>query len=799
MQPFDADFRALFEQSPSALLVLAADEAFTIVAVTDAYLRAVMRQREELLGRSVFEAFPDNPQSPRAAGTRLLLASLQRVVATRAPDSPPSLRYDIPRPGGGFEERYWSTHNTPLLAADGSVRCVVHQAEDVTQLKRLLAQGDAERAELLALREAESARRELQRREAWMSAVLTSIGEAVIATDADSRVTFLNPVAASLCGLPEGAARGRRVEEVFRTVDAASRAPLGCPVARVLQEGPPATGGAHGSLLLRPDGSERAVDATTTPIRDDAGAVTGAVLVFRDVTEVRAAERALVRGASNLRRVLDANQVGTWALDLETQHIESDERLRALFGVPREAQHIEEFLARIHPDDLPGTRAAIAAAVEGRDGGRYLVEYRVLPPEGGRVRWLETRGQAYFDAAGRAERFLGTVLDVTERKMAELAREGLLEALAAQPVVFVALLRGPQLVFELANPLYQSLFHGQQLVGRPLLEALPELEGQGLDVAMHEAIATGVPFVGRELVVPLMRGDPQQLVDAIFNFVYQPVRGAHGAYDAILLVGVEVTEEVRVREDARARLAFEERLTGIVGHDLRSPLAALRMSAAQLLPGGQHAEGLTPGQVRAVERVGRAGKRIQSVITSLLDLTRARGERGFPIQPAAADLDATVRGVLEELRASHPGRAVRYVQEGDTAGRFDAERLAQVAVNLLENAFKYGEAERPVELRCEGAGDRLRLVVHNRGTPISEELQGKLFQPFSHGPQSADTVRVSLGLGLYIVREIVRAHGGDVHVESTAEEGTTFRVELPREGPPPAAPARRPAPGGQVG
>jgi signal transduction histidine kinase len=399
---------------------------------------------------------------------------------------------------------------------------------------------------------------------------------------------------------------------------------------------------------------------------------------------------------------------------------------------------------------------------------------------------VEVRGQASFDAHGQAERFFGTVLDITERKVAELTREGLLEALAAQPLVFVALVRGPRLVFELTNPLYESLFRGQQLVGRPLLEALPELKGQGLDTLMHEAMASGKAFVGREMVVPLVRGEAERPEDFIFSFVYQPVRGADGTHDGILVVGVEMTQEVRVRQEAQARLAFEERLTGIVGHDLRSPLAALRLSASQLLAGGQHSAGLTPGQARAVERMDRGVRRIQAVITSLLDLTRARGGRGFPIQPVPADLDVTARRVLEELRVSYPQRRVHYQHQSDTRGHFDPERIAQVAVNLVENAFKYGDAGSVVSLRCEGAGSRLRLVVHNEGPPIDAELQARLYQPFVRGAQSMETVKLSLGLGLYIVREIVRAHGGHITLDSSATGGTTFTVELPREGPPPA-------------
>jgi signal transduction histidine kinase len=362
---------------------------------------------------------------------------------------------------------------------------------------------------------------------------------------------------------------------------------------------------------------------------------------------------------------------------------------------------------------------------------------------------------------------------------AQRAQSGLLEALAAQTLIFVALVRGPDLVFEMTNSRYAALFGGRKLEGKPLLEAAPELKGQGFDVLINRVMKTGQPFIGWEMPVRLVQNDGT-LQELLVSFVYQPVRGPSGTFDGVLIAGTEVTEEVRVRQEAQQRLAFEQRLIGIVGHDLRSPLSAVRMSASQLSPGGALHEGLGPAQARAVERVDRGARRIQSVITSLLDLTRARSERGFPIMPGPADLDETVRQVLEEVRASHPqGHQVHYERRGDTRGHFDAGRLAQVTVNLLENALKYGEPDSPVRLLCEGDAATLRLSVHNRGRPIPPELITQLFQPFVRGPQSVDTVRESMGLGLYIVREIIRAHGGRIDVTSTEAEGTTFRVELP--------------------
>jgi PAS domain S-box-containing protein len=143
-----ADFRLLFEKSPALYLVL--DPQFFIVAASDNYLRATMTRRENIVGQHLFDVFPDNPQDVRATGTRNLRSSLERVLRERVPDSMAVQRYDIRRPTGEFEERYWSPVNTPILGADGGVQFIVHCVEDVTELVHLQAseQEHTERAHL---------------------------------------------------------------------------------------------------------------------------------------------------------------------------------------------------------------------------------------------------------------------------------------------------------------------------------------------------------------------------------------------------------------------------------------------------------------------------------------------------------------------------------------------------------------------------------------------------------------------------------------------------------------------------
>src|SRR3989449_6998501 len=131
------DFQVLFESAPGLYLVLT--PALTIVAVSDAYLKATMTKREEILGRGLFEVFPDNPDDPAATGGRNLRAPLDRVLTHRVPDTMAVQKYDIRRPeseGGGFEERYWSPVNSPVLGADGMIAYIIHRHEDVTEVIR---------------------------------------------------------------------------------------------------------------------------------------------------------------------------------------------------------------------------------------------------------------------------------------------------------------------------------------------------------------------------------------------------------------------------------------------------------------------------------------------------------------------------------------------------------------------------------------------------------------------------------------------------------------------------------------
>ncbi len=261
----------------------------------------------------------------------------------------------------------------------------------------------------------------------------------------------------------------------------------------------------------------------------------------------------------------------------------------------------------------------------------------------------------------------------------------------------------------------------------------------------------------------------------------EAARCLHAAIDGSMIAGSDEMERAAVaksREAARIR----ERFIAILGHDLRNPLSSIGM-AASLLIGGHPVE---PPR-RLAERIKASADRMGRMIADLLDMTRARRDGGISIEPKPADLAAITRQAIDELRIAHPQRTVDLVAEGDVRGEWDPDRMVQVMSNLVSNALDYSPPDTPVRVALRAETAHVLAVMNNLGPMIAPEAMGRIFEPFSQGSQGGSVARghgpgqgQGLGLGLFIAREIVKAHGGSVDVASTAEEGTTFTVRVPR-------------------
>ena len=227
-------------------------------------------------------------------------------------------------------------------------------------------------------------------------------------------------------------------------------------------------------------------------------------------------------------------------------------------------------------------------------------------------------------------------------------------------------------------------------------------------------------------------------------------------------------------QDRTETLRLNELFSALLAHDLRNPLSAILASAELLRRRTTDAQA---GESAA--RIVASGNRMSRMIEDMLDLARARLAGGIIVKRESGDLRALLVPVISEHQAAAPGRTIEFVCRGDLSGQWDAERVAQVASNLIGNALKHGRPQGAVEVRLDGDGaDIVTLSVANAGT-IAPELLEHLFDPFRSGQRPAGRSD-GLGLGLYIVYQIVKAHHGSVTVESGTADRTVFRVVMPR-------------------
>ena len=258
------------------------------------------------------------------------------------------------------------------------------------------------------------------------------------------------------------------------------------------------------------------------------------------------------------------------------------------------------------------------------------------------------------------------------------------------------------------------------------------------------------------------------------DFLYKPVdahvlRSKADIFFQLYRQRQQLAHELEAKSET---LRLNELFVGVLGHDLRNPLTTVLTSAEYLR------ESDDPRIAKYGEWIHDSGERMSRLIEDTLDLVRVRVGGGIQVHAAAMDLGEVVGRIVEEQRIAHADRQITFVRSGNLAGSWDAERIAQVASNLIGNALRHGVAESPVAIVADGNDRRVLLSVSNKGS-IAAELLPHLFDPF-RGTRERHSGRYGgLGLGLYIVQQIVIAHGGRIDVLTGTNDTTTFTVEFP--------------------
>jgi signal transduction histidine kinase len=342
---------------------------------------------------------------------------------------------------------------------------------------------------------------------------------------------------------------------------------------------------------------------------------------------------------------------------------------------------------------------------------------------------------------------------------------------------FVALLRGPDFVFELVNKAYYQLVGHRHLEGLPAFEALPEVGNQGYFELLRHVYETGEPFIGRAMGLVLQRTPQAAPEERFIDLLYQPVRDAGGAIVGIFAQGHDVTEQVQATSALEEANRRKDEFLATLAHELRNPLAPIRQAAvvAKTAPDAKR-------KGWALDVIERQVGHMALLLDDLLDVSRiSRGK--LPLRLAPVDLKSMVDAAVETAWPLVDARKHRLEVElppHPVQMLADPVRIAQVLSNLLSNAAKYTDPGGTITLSAQERGGRLLLRVRDNGIGLSADTLETIFGMFSQVAASSELAQGGLGIGLALSRGLVQLHGGTLQARSDGPgKGSEFTVTLP--------------------
>jgi signal transduction histidine kinase len=836
------DFRLLFESAPGSFLVLLPDAEFTIVAVSDAYLRATLTEREQIVGRGLFEIFPDNPDDPTANATGNLRASLQRALASRRADTMAVQKYDIRRPesaGGGFEERYWSPVNSPVCAASGEVAYLIHRVEDVTPYVRLSQQEQRERERSQQLeRQGQAMEREIVQRSRELASAnehLRQANDRLAELDRAKTAFFdnishefrtpltliLGPIEDALADpagtLPRESllAVHRSALRLLRLVNSLldfSRIEAG----RLRSSFEPTdlsllTAGLAGSF-------QSLLESAGLRLRVECAALTEPVYVDRSQWE-----KIVLNLISNAYKFTFAGEIAIRLQQQEGTVVLSVADTGT--GIP--AHELPRIFERFHR--VEGARGR---SFEGSGIGLALVR-ELVQQHGGeiQVRSETGRGSTFtvslplgcahlpadqivadggFDA-GRAEADAEREASAWRHAIPGMRVPGTdgdaLQRLDDRPRVLIAddnpdmreylvRLLSPrwevEAVVDGEDALVSALRRPPDLVLSDVM--MPRRDGVALLQGLREHPATAtVPVVllsaraGEDAIVAgLETGADDYLVKPFSARELITRVGTHLELSRVRRAAADAARELAetraaLLQDLEYKNQELEAFSYSVSHDLRAPLRSLGSFSQILLD--EHLAELRPQAQRYLQFIADGAQRMARLTQDLLNLARvSRAE----VARDSVDLSALARGVVDELRRREPRAVHVEVAEGlRVCG--DAGLLEVVLENLLGNAWKFtAHRDQPrIEIGCERRDGEDVFYVRDNGVGFDMAHAARLFTPFQRlhaGEQFQGT-----GIGLATVHRVVTRHGGRVWAHGAVDQGVTVHFTLGRASVPAAA------------
>jgi signal transduction histidine kinase/DNA-binding response OmpR family regulator len=507
------------------------------------------------------------------------------------------------------------------------------------------------------------------------------------------------------------------------------------------------------------------------------------------------------KSAARILLVDDNTDMREYVGRLLTQHWQVETAADGLEALERVRHSLPDLvLTDVMMPNLDGFGLLRALRADPRTRSVPILMLSARAGEDSRVEGLAVGADDYLIKPFSARELIARVkthLELGQLRRAAETERNRLHSLFEQAPAAIAVLRGPDFVYELANAPYETLVQRSDLIGRSVTEVFPEIEGQDIQAILRTVFTSGQRFFGQDVKVRMARSAGAEPEDIYFDLVYDPFRSAGGSVEGIMVLAFEVTQRVHdarereglyaerqellereraARADVEKSSRAKDEFLAMLGHELRNPLAPI-VTALELLR--RRGSDLAAREHAIMER---QVKHLTSLVDDLLDVSAiTRGKITLRCEPV--ELSLLVDRALEiaqpllELRRH---RVTVSVARLGLVVNADATRLVQILSNLLTNAAKYTEPEGEIEVSANAREGRVELRIQDNGIGISEDMLPLVFQLFMQERQALDRARGGLGLGLAIVENLAKMHGGSVVAQSDGRgRGSCFTLLLP--------------------
>jgi len=743
-------YKDIFNANPATILVMDVDApSYTILDVNEAYLKATNSDREALVGKSVFAAFPANPTDEVSENIERTIFSFEQAIQTKKPHTMYNYRYDIPIRGTDeFEERWWTTTNIPILNEQGDVSYFIHSPTNVTELYKL---AERERAGVEALKE--------QRAQLLSFFMQAPVGIAILKGPAQI-VELINPTLTIIYGKTVDEMLGQPLFDALPHVKGLGYEEL---LNQVRLTGVPFKGDGYPAPMLRNGKLESAYfNFVYEPFREIDGNISGVIVVALEVTEQFNARKQVEDAEERARLAIDAVGLGIFDLDLLTGEMITSNQFANIFGYDQPVARAE-YVKVFHPDD---TEARAQAHAEAPATGRLFYEARVIWSDQS-VHWVRVEGKVFYNGAGMATRILGTLLDITEQKEAK-------EALALSEQLLTSITSAAPACLWMSDAEGLLTYINQTWI---------DWTGMSYEAHLGMGWTDAIVPEDREKATKKFINDcaERRLYESEFRIDHvdgtrrwcvangRPQFNNDGSFTGYIGACVDITEQKHLQQQ-------KDDFIAIASHELKTPVTSIKAYTQVVEKMLQ-----TKGEAKEAAMISKMDvqiNRLTSLIGDLLDVTKINSGK-LQFNDQEFDFNQLMNELLEDLQRTMVKHTIekRFEPTGIVYG--DRDRIGQVITNLITNAVKYSPNADKIIVYNSVKDDEVTLCIEDFGIGIAKENINRVFEQFYRVSGEMQHTFPGLGLGLYISSEIIKREGGRIWVTSEEGRGSTFCFSLP--------------------